>query len=157
MKVKNSLTKDVVVLSPENGVEKAASTFISNRIWAAPVLDAERRVVGILSITDILNTFSPDFLPILSNVDFIKDYGALDISIKDVKELAKLKVADVMTKEVVTIDKEGDLVVAISLMKKHGFHTLPVLEDGKLIGMVSNIDICRRFLEVWEGKTKGED
>jgi predicted transcriptional regulator len=157
VKVKNCLTKDVVVLSPEDGIQKAASAFISNKIWAAPVLDTKRRVIGILSITDILNTFSPDFLPMLGNVDFIKDYGALDISVKDVKDLAKLKVADIMTKNVVTIDQEGDLVAAISLMKKHGFHTLPVIENGRLVGMVSNIDICRRFLEVWEGKPRGEE
>ncbi|MFQ5862303.1 MAG: CBS domain-containing protein [Candidatus Brocadiales bacterium] len=156
MKVKKCLRPDVVVLSPEDGIKKAASTFVSNRIWAAPVVDEERHVVGIISITDILNTFSPDFLPILSNVDFIKDYGALDVSIKDVEELAGLKVSDVMTKDVVTIDAEGDIVVAISLMKKHGFRTLPVLRDGKLVGMVATIDICRRFLEVWEGKTEGE-
>lgn len=156
MKVKQCLTKDVVVLSPDNELKKAASVFIANKIWAAPVVDEDRRVVGILSITDILNTLSPDFIPLLKNVDFIKDYGALDISVKDVKKLAKLKVSDVMTKDVITIGEEGDLVVAISLMKKHGFRTLPVLKDNKLVGMVSIIDICRRFLEVWEGKTRGE-
>lgn len=156
MKVKKCLKADAVVLRPEDGIQEAASVFMSNRIWAAPVVDAERRVVGILSITDILNTFSPDFLPILGNVDFIKDYGALDISVKDVEELAKLKVSDVMTKNVITIDEEGDIVVAISLMKKHGFRTLPVLKDSKLVGMVTTMDICRRFLEVWEGKTRDE-
>ncbi len=156
MKVEKCLQKDVVVLGPEDGIKAAAATFMSNRIWAAPVLDENKRVVGILSITDILNTFSPDFLPMLTNVDFIKDYGALDLTIKDVEGLAKLKVSDVMTKKVITIDKGGDLVVAISLMKKHGFRTLPVLDDGKLLGVVTTIDICRRFLEIWEGQTKGE-
>ncbi len=156
MKVKKCLKPDVVVLSPDDGIKEAASVFMANKIWAAPVVDEEKHVVGILSITDILGTFSPDFLPILKNVDFIKDYGALDVSIKDVEELAKLKVSDIMTKDVITIDEDGDIVVAISLMKKHGFRTLPVLRDNKLVGMVTTIDICRRFLEVWEGKTKGE-
>lgn len=156
MKVEKCLQENVVVLSPEEGIKEAAATFSANRIWAAPVLDKDRRVVGILSITDILNTFSPDFLSLLKNVDFIKDYGALDLTIKDVEELAKLKVSDVMTKDVISINKGGDLVVAISLMKKHGFRTLPVLDDGKLLGLVTTIDICRRFLEIWEGKTKGE-
>ncbi|MEE9584497.1 MAG: CBS domain-containing protein [Candidatus Brocadiales bacterium] len=156
MKVKKCSIKDAVFLSPEDGLYKATSTFMSHRIWAAPVVDEEMHVVGILSIMDILGTFSPDFLPMLNNVDFIKDYGALDLSIKDVKELTKLKVSDIMSKNVVTIDEEGDIMVGISLMKKHTIHTLPVLRDGKLVGIVTSVDICRRFLEVWEGKTKGE-
>ena len=97
MKVEKCLQENVVVLSPEEGIKEAAAIFSANKIWAAPVLDKDRRVVGILSITDILNTFSPDFLSLLKNVDFIKDYGALDLTIKDVEELAKLKVSDVMT------------------------------------------------------------
>ncbi|MCB7129177.1 MAG: CBS domain-containing protein [Candidatus Brocadiales bacterium] len=156
MKVERCYEKDSVVLRPEDGVKHAASKFISNKIWAAPVVDDDKKVVGIISITDMLNTFSPDFLPILGNVDYIKDYGALDISIKDVEELAKLKVSDIMSKNVITIDEDGDLVVAISLMKTHGFRTIPVVKQGKLAGMITTVDICRRFLEVWEGKTKGE-
>ncbi len=143
-------------MRPEDGVKYAASKFTSNKIWAAPVVDDDKKVVGIISITDMLNTFSPDFLPILGNVDYIKDYGALDITIKDVEELAKLKVSDIMSKNVITIEEDGDLVVAISLMKKHGFRTVPVVRQGKLVGMITTVDICRRFLEVWEGKTKGE-
>ncbi len=156
MKVSQCYDKDIVVLRPGDGIKEAASKFIKNKIWAAPVVDDGNHVVGIISITDILNTFSPDFLPILGNVDFIKDYGALDITVKDVEELAKLKVSEIMAKDVITIDEQGDLVVAIALMKKHGFRTVPVVKEGKLAGMVTTIDICRRFLEVWEGKTKGE-
>ncbi|MEE9200536.1 MAG: CBS domain-containing protein [Candidatus Brocadiales bacterium] len=156
MKVSQCYEKDIVVLGPEDGIKEAASKFMRNKIWAAPVVDNGDHVVGIISITDILNTFSPDFLPILSNVDFIKDYGALDITVKDVEDLAKLKVSEIMSKDVITIDEQGDLVVAIALMKKHGFRTVPVVKDGKLMGMITTIDICRRFLEVWEGDTKGE-
>lgn len=156
MKVSRCYEKDIVVLGPEDGIKEVASEFMRNKIWAAPVVDDGNHVVGIISITDILNTFSPDFLPILGNVDFIKDYGALDITVKDVEELAKLKVSEIMSKDVITIDEQGDLVVAIALMKKHGFRTVPVVKDGKLMGMITTIDICRRFLEVWEGETKGE-
>lgn len=156
MKVSQCYEKDIVVLGPRDGIKEVASKFMKNKIWAAPVVDDGNHVVGIISITDILNTFSPDFLPILGNVDFIKDYGALDITIKDVEELAKLKVSEIMSKDVITIDEQGDLVVAIALMKKHGFRTVPVVKDGKLMGMITTIDICRRFLEVWEGETKGE-
>ncbi len=157
MKVKNCMTKRPSVLRPEDGVKEAASLFIGKKIGAAPVVDRDGHVVGMLSIIDILNTFSPDFLPLLGSVNFIKDYGALDIRVKDVKELQKTRVSDIMTKNVITIDEDSDVMRAIALMRKNGFRHLPVTRNNKLIGIVSQTDVCRRFLEVWEGQLKGED
>lgn len=157
VKVKHCMTTEVLVLRPEDEVKAAVSLFINEKIGAAPVVDKEGRVVGIISVIDILNTLSPDFLPLLSDVSFIKNYGALDIHVKDVNELGKATVGDVMTKDVITIDEDSDIMRAISLMRKNGFRHLPVLRDDKLIGMVSQTDVCRRFLEVWEGKLKGEN
>lgn len=157
MKVKTCMTRRPLVLRPEDGVKEASSLFISKKIGAAPVVNDTGHVVGIISIVDILNTFSPDFLPLLTNVDFIRDYGALDIKVRDVKELEKTKVSDIMTKNVVTVDGDSDIMRAIALMKKNGFRHLPVVKNDKLVGLVSQTDVCRRFLEVWEGQLKGED
>lgn len=157
VKVKNCMTKKPSVLRPEDGVKTAASLFISKKIGAAPVVDNKGAVVGVISMIDILNTFSPDFLPLLSSVSFIKDYGALDIKIKDVKELEKTKIGDIMTKNVVTVNEDSDVIVAIALMRKNGFRHLPVVKGDKLIGIISQTDVCRRFLEVWEGQLKGEN
>ncbi|MDO8137261.1 MAG: CBS domain-containing protein [Candidatus Brocadiales bacterium] len=157
MKVKNCMSTNVIVLKPEDNLRTVASLFVSKKLRAAPVVDREKHVVGIISIMDILGTFSPDFLPLLRDIDFIKDYGALDIRVKDVKELQKVKVADIMTKNVISVKEDSDLMVTIALMRKHGFRHLPVLKDSKLVGIVSYTDLLRRFLEVWEGKTRGED
>jgi CBS domain-containing protein len=151
------MTRKPFVLKAEDGVREAASLFISKKIGAAPVVDNKDHVVGIISIVDILYTFSPDFLALLKDVSFIKDYGALDIKVKDVKELEKTKVGDIMTKNVVAVEEDNDVMTAIVLMRKNGFRHLPVVKGGKLIGLVSQTDICRRFLEVWEGQLKGED
>ncbi len=157
MKVKNCMTTEVCVLKPEDGVKKAASLFIGKKFGAAPVVDEKGGLVGIISIIDILNTFAPDFLPLLRDISFIKDYGALDIKTKNVQELEKVKVGDIMTKEVITVEEDSDLMLAVALMRKNGFRHLPVVKGGKVIGVVSQTDVCRRFLEVWEGKLKGEN
>ncbi|MFN3466661.1 MAG: CBS domain-containing protein, partial [Candidatus Brocadiales bacterium] len=143
---------------PEQGGRNVISTdpLPPGSVYIASV-DDQGRVVGIISMIDILNTFSPDFLPLLSSVNFIKDYGALDIKVKDVKELAKTKVGDIMTKNVVTVNEDSDVIVAIAQMRKNGFRHLPVVKGDKLIGIVSQTDVCRRFLEVWEGQLKGEN
>ncbi|HHT9121021.1 MAG TPA: CBS domain-containing protein [Candidatus Hypogeohydataceae bacterium YC41] len=151
------MTKRPLVLGPEDGVRKAASLFLDKKFGAAPVVDKEGHLVGIISIIDILNTFSPDFLPLLKDLSFIKDYGALDIRVKDVRELEKTKVGDIMARNVITVDEDSDLLVAIALMRKNGFKHLPVVKGSKLIGIVSQTDVCRRFLEIWEGQLKGEN
>jgi len=62
-----------------------------------------------------------------------------------------------MTRKVYTVDEECSLVRALSMINKHNVKALPVVRNGKLIGIVSNVDICRRFLEVWETKNQEED
>ncbi len=54
-------------------------------------------------------------------------------------------------------EKLGVNILAIAMIKKHNVKALPVVRNGKLIGIVSNVDICRRFLEVWEDKNKEEN
>ncbi|KKK53172.1 hypothetical protein LCGC14_3097440, partial [marine sediment metagenome] len=113
-------------------------------------------LIGIVSISDIVKIFLPDFVPLV-DIDFIKDYGTLDFSTEDVKKIATMTVSGIMTRKVYTVDEECSLVRALSMINKHNVKALPVVRNGKLIGIVSNVDICRRFLEVWETKNQEED
>ena len=102
---------------------------------------------------DVIKVFLPDFLPLVG-IDFIKNYGAVEIHTKDIKGIENLVVDDIMTKDVISVDVDCSLTRAMSLMKKHNIRHLPVVKEGKLAGIVSSTDICRRFLEIWEDKNK---
>jgi CBS domain-containing protein len=59
--------------------------------------------------------------------------------------LPDLRVEEIMTKEVITIDKEASLHELIEMFKKHCLHGFPVLHEGKLIGIISKLDLLKTF------------
>ncbi len=156
MKIKQCMaTKKIITAKETMGIKEAASLLIKNRISSMPVIDDQVSLIGIVSISDIMKNFLPDFVPLV-DIDFVKDYGTLDFSAEDVKKIATVNVSEIMTRNVYTVDEECSLVRALSMITKHNIKALPVVRNSKLIGIVSNVDICRRFLEVWEDKNKGE-
>lgn len=153
MKIEKCMTKKVISLRSGTPIKEAARLFIKKKIGTVPILDNKDKLIGIVSINDVLKVFLPDFVPLV-DIDFIEDYGVLEIDTKDIKGIENLVVNDIMTEDVISVDEGCSLTRAISLMKKHDFRHLPVVKEEKLVGIVSNTDICRRFLEIWEGKNK---
>ncbi|MFQ5715399.1 MAG: CBS domain-containing protein [Candidatus Scalinduaceae bacterium] len=157
MKIKKCMVTENIITAKETmGIKEVASLLVKNRIFSITVIDDQGSVIGIISISDVIKTFIPDFVPLV-DIDFVKDYGTLDFSTEDVKKISTMSVSDIMTRRVYTVDEECSLVRALSMIKKHNINALPVVRNNKLIGIVSNADICRRFLEVWEGKNQEEN
>ena len=150
------MAKAVITAKETTNIEEAVLLLINNQISSMPIVDNEGFIIGIISISDIINVFLPDFVSLV-DIDFVKDYGTLEISPEDVKKIASTTVSKIMTKEVYTVDWECSLVRALSLLKKHNIRALPVLKDNKLVGIVSKVDICKRFLEVWTGKNQDKN
>ncbi len=150
------MTRNVFITKEATSIREAALLLVKNGVSCMPVVDDQHSLIGIVSVSDIVKTFLPDFVPLV-DIDFIKDYGTLDFSAEDVKKIATMTVSEIMTKKVYTVDEECSLVRALSMLKKHNVKALPVVRNSKLIGIVSNVDICRRFLEVWEDKNKEEN
>ena len=149
-------TKNIITAKETMGIKEAASLLVENRISSIPVIDDQGSLIGIISTSDIIKIFLPDFVPLV-DIDFVKDYGTLDFSTEDVKKIATMTVSEIMTRKVYTVDEECSLVRALSMINKHKVKALPVVRNNKLIGIVSNADICRRFLEVWEDKNQEEN
>jgi CBS domain-containing protein len=59
--------------------------------------------------------------------------------------LPDLKVEEIMTKEIITIDKEAPILELVEMFNKHHKHGFPVLHEGKLVGIVSKIDLLKTF------------
>ena len=119
--------RDVVTLEPSAPLESAIATLAEHRIGALVVLGADRRVIGILSERDVVRTFA--------------EFGA---------DALTKRLAQVMTREVVTCG-EGDTAVAImELMTKGKFRHIPVVEQDRLVGIVSIGDIVKHRLWVME-------
>jgi CBS domain-containing protein len=145
MNAADMMSSPVVTIGPEATVRDAAWTMLTHRISAVPVLDGQGRLVGILSEGDLLRraeagtqrrrsrwaTFGVDSEQLAA--EFVKSHGR--------------KVADVMSRNVITARKDTPADEIARLMETHGIKRVPIVEDGKLVGIVSRAD----FLTVLTG------
>ena len=148
MKAKDIMTKDVVTLTPDTEVTKAAKLLLEKGFNALPVVDKEGQLVGILCQSDLIS--QQEALPVPSYFTLLDSFIPLTSLKKMEREVQKIAAATVeqaMTPEPVTVGPYTEIEEIAALMVDKGFHTLPVLEDGKLVGIVGKEDILRTLVD----------
>ena len=143
------MKRRVVVGHPAMTVREAALLMAANNVGTLPVVDEASQLIGVTTMQAIIRIFLPDFIDLLSNIDFVKDYGDLGTpSQEDIRQAESLMVADIMEKPV-SVEIDCTLIRALSFMDKYRIPDLPVVEQGKLVGIASRVDIGRAFLSTW--------
>ena len=145
--VKDIMTTDVVRLSPQTDIGSAANLLLDKRINGVPVVDEQDNMVGILCQSDLivqqkkfpvpsLFTLLDGFIPLTS----MKRLEA------EVQKMSAATVADAMTPNPVTVTPETTIEDAANTMVEKNVHTLPVVDKGKLVGVVGKEDILKTLL-----------
>ena len=148
---KDLMKKDVVFFSPEDSIFHVAKTFSLKNISGAPVVK-DGRIVGIISETDLIKFIKmqaiepahPEFGLSLSLVELLRRYISMR---KELKTIGKVKVGDVMNKHVVCVSPETSLPEVAEIMDKYDIHRVPVVENGKLVGIISRSDLIRSLIK----------
>lgn len=139
----------VIVGHPETTVKEAALLMAENNVGTLPVVDETATLVGVTTMRDVIQIFLPDFVSLLSNITFVRDFGDLGTPTReDIKRAESLLVADIM-EEPVSVEDNCTLIRALAFMEKYGIRDLPVVKKGKLVGLASRVDIGRAFLSSW--------
>lgn len=137
-KVKDVMTESVITLDPSESVREAAKRLAENRISGAPVV-SEGELVGMVTEHDIVQAMLP---PRPGEGGF----SALDVlaHLEEVKNRPSMRtVADVMSRLVVETSPETSLWEAAAEMQSRDIKRLPVVENGRLVGIVSRADVVR--------------
>jgi CBS domain-containing protein len=143
------MKRRVVSGHPDMTIREAAALMAESNVGTLPVVDATSALVGVTTMRDVIQIFLPDFVALLSNIAFVKDYGDLGTpSEESLQQAARLTVADIMEAPV-AVEADSTLIRALSFMEKHGIRDLPVVQKGKLVGIASRVDIGRTFLSKW--------
>ena len=144
--VREIMTTDVLTFHEDDGVEHAMRAMVDGNVDAAPVVDANANLVGMLSNSDLIVQESELHFPtVLSFLGATIEIGHKHFE-EDLRKALGSKVSDVMSAKPVTIT-EGDAIErAATLMHEKDVSRLPVVEDGKLVGIVSRNDVLRAIL-----------
>ena len=147
LKAKDIMTTEVITVTPETEIAQAARLLLENRINGVPVVNAAGKLVGILCQSDLIA--QQKSIPIPSLFTLLDGYIPLTLSKRLDKEVAKIaatKVAEAMTPNPTTVDPETDIEKIAALMVEKNFHTLPVLEADKVVGILGKEDVLRTLI-----------
>jgi len=155
-KVKDFMRCDVFFVKPNHSVFDVAKVFSQNNISGAPVVE-NCKIVGVISVSDIIKfmnmklgnseifTEDPNSLTVLffNLVKLGKDY--MDFR-KQLEKISKTEIKHMMSKNVVHISSEASLFEAAEMMEKNDVNRLPVVENGKLIGIIARTDLIKALI-----------
>jgi CBS domain-containing protein len=141
MRVHQIMTRPVITVSPETTIVDAANIMLTHHVSGLPVVDAADKLVGIISEGDFLRRIETGtqrrrgrwLSYIFGSGSFAEDF---------VREHGR-KVSEVMTPEPVTVTEGTPLADVADLMEAKGVKRLPVMRDGKIVGIVTRANLLQ--------------
>lgn len=144
MKVRDHMKKDPRTVTRDLTLREAASLFALVDVVGLPVVD-DGTVVGLVTRSDMLKLFIPEYMDLIDNVSFIEDFGVLEPESFFGMEGRLFLVEDVMREDVPEISPDSSLLKAVVVMEKSNEDLLVVTEESQLQGVLTRADICRAF------------
>lgn len=141
MLVKDRMTSNPITIPPETPIPEALRLMKERNIRRLPVVDRRDNLVGIVSDSDLL---------------YASPSPATTLSVWEIPELlAKIKVEQVMTKKVITVGHDIPLEEAARIMRENHVSGLPVMQNGKLVGIITESDLFEALLDSLGGRRSG--
>lgn len=148
MLVKDCMKRDVFFISQETSVADAARMLVEKHVGTLPVVDLNHKLVGLLPLRSLMQIVLPDFVRFVEDFDFVSDFGAAETR-KPAPALLSRPVREIMLAPESVEEKSG-LMRAIAILYQHELHDLPVVDaQGKLVGILSRVDVGTAFISNW--------
>lgn len=143
------MTTDVISVNPNTTVEELAKILIENKISGVPVVNEYNGVMGVVSEADLIVRDSklhiPSYLNILGSIIYLENPKILE---DEVRKAAAVKVKDLMSEEAIAVEEETSVEDIATIMVENKINRVPVVKNGKLIGIISRGDIVRSLVKV---------
>ncbi|MDH4205603.1 MAG: CBS domain-containing protein [Desulfobacteraceae bacterium] len=147
IKVKDIMTKKLITVSPETEIVHATKLLLENRINGVPVTDETGKLVGILCQSDLIAQQKklpvPSFFTFLDGLITLTSMKQFE---KQVQKIAAITVAQAMTPNPIAVRPDTGIEEVAALMVDNNFHTIPVVDEGDLVGIVGKEDILRTLI-----------
>ncbi len=141
MLVRERMSRPVITINAETSMKEALEKMRREHIRRLPVVNKRGQLIGIVTETDLAKA-SPS--------------QATTLSVWEIRELtSKVTVEEIMTPEVVTITDDTPIEEAARIMADCEVSGLPVMREGKLVGLITETDLFKVFLELFGARESG--
>ncbi len=150
IEVKKDLTiADIMVQNPvsvgPDTLLRGLSDIMSERdISSVPVTDADGKYLGEVNIINFLKVGVPNYLMMIDNLNFLLSFEPLEHLFEKLDEVS---VKEIMIRDEKTLGPHASIIEAVSEMIKHNKRSLAVLDNGRLVGVVTAMDIFRKVIQ----------
>jgi len=141
--VHDIMHRSVFYTTPDATLKEVANILYRHRISGLPVVDEDMRVVGIISEKHLIKAALPDYESLTVGRLFDPDAEPFDELLKKEEQI---KVGDIMTTEVFTTTEDTPIVEVAAMMMSRDIRRVPVVEDGRLTGILLRSDVVSRVI-----------
>ena len=141
------MSKDVVTVTKETTVAELANLLATHNIGGTPVLDTKGHLLGVVTESDLIDQSKkvhiPTVITILDSVIYLENPEKME---KEMLKMAGATVGDIFTEDVQTVVEDTSLEEIATIMSEKNIHTLPVLRDSELVGVIGKGDIIKTLI-----------
>ncbi|HKJ71697.1 MAG TPA: CBS domain-containing protein [Gammaproteobacteria bacterium] len=139
------MTADPVSVTEQTGVQEVAQILLESHHHGVPVVDADNRLVGLVSDSDLVDSTKRIHLPTMITIlDTLIPIGGFKQYAEDLRKATATTAGDLCTRGVDYVLPDADVDDVATLLSEHHIHLVPVLDaDERLLGVITNTDIIR--------------
>lgn len=138
------MTREVITVSLTTTVQELAKILATHDISGAPVVDEHGGIIGVVTESDLIDqnkkVHIPTVVSILDSFFFLENPDKME---QEMRKIAGSTVAEIYSSPARTVTLSTPIDEIATIMAEKGIHTLPVVEDGKLCGIIGKKDIIR--------------
>ena len=141
---KDIMTREVITVRQDTTVKELAETLWKNKISGVPVLDESGAVVAVVTESDLIDQTKkvhiPTMISLLDSVIFLESSKKTE---EEIKKMSGNTAQDICSSELISVTEDTGLDEIATIMSEKNVHTLPVIQNDKLIGVIGKSDIIR--------------
>lgn len=146
MNASDIMSKDVLTIKPDTTIEEIAHIMAEKNIGGLPVVDGDGMLVGIVTQKDMLyKDIEPRFPAVVEILGSMIFLAGIRQYREDFRKLVATKAEDIMTRDVLTVSEDTDIKRIAEIMVDKNINRVPVIRDGKLVGIIARGDIVRHI------------
>lgn len=138
---------DIISVTPETSVSDAVKLFLKHHVNGVPVLDNQGILKGILCQSDLIfQQKKISMPPIFSMLDSFIPLSSSKQLENEIEKISAITVGQAMVEDPTVVSPEASITEVASLMVENRFYTVPVVENGKLVGIIGQEDVLKQLL-----------